>query len=239
MQKFNFFKNNNQQIKKRYDYGYILKLDNVKENMKTTDKFIAVLDNLSKDYVLFLKNQLPLFGIYADDNTSVRKYMVPRRPIIESYNLPNQNEFSLSSQNTDSIRNLDIKIIKSIYCDLLNLTKNLGHISQLASNNQSCFINFQNQMRIYSEIFLNIYSQISLFSNPPQCNEEYDELPQNFCQSLKIILEEFDRLLKKALRLQRGLSIINVSRQLEIFISDTQSITSNIQNIYFSKTNNC
>lgn len=236
MQNFNILKNffnSKPQIKKNYDFSYALNIDGRREKINNTDVFVAVLDKFSLDYVLYLKD-----SVSSQSNQKNKNYK-PRRPMYDFEQKSRHNKTksrdlltkNVSEDLTDDLREMLAKITRMIYCDINGLIRNYDALISLRPSERDTFSNMQNQSRVYLDIVEQIYYTIANVDTMPECSENENDLPNNFCGALLKVYEHIDALVKKLLRLSRSVQIADINKQIDLMI-ETFNNQMNIINNY-------
>ncbi len=191
---FSFFKNRNKTLqssslsKEREDYVKKFAVTR-SEELPPCEKFMACFEKLSRNYVLAL----------SDPNETVKSAGVSVLEFSEGYEMRNEN--------TDELRKSVVDLSKEAYFLTIAL---IGALSAWESNSSESDINdIKMEVRVISDIMLNIYKHLSMLDVAPQF--EGEEIGNGKATALEIL----DALIESITKLNDMIDIGYINKQLE------------------------
>lgn len=175
-----------------------------KPKLAHCDKFVGVFEKLTHNYVLCL----------SDPDTQVKSAGVSTLQFLEGY--------EIKPEITDNLRENIVDVTKSAYFLTITLVHILSVLEQF-STDKKAVNDIKMEVRVVSDIVLNIYKHLSMLNEIPQFDESALEYPNSYYDALSSSVEVVKNLIDTLIKLNELVEIDYINKQLENIILKLQN----------------
>ena len=214
---FNLFGNRNiKQTRERYVKEFAVQQEDLNEEFEPCEKYVACLERLSKEFVLFLK----------DEN---KREEVGTMQVADRNDVEFSEGYDLAPNYTDSVRKNAIKHAKHGYFMLISLVDVFSRLENSAPQNDRVVLNaLKTTLRTMSNVSLNILQVLTMKDSIPQLKYSYGNIPQGYCDGLLFVKNMLLEAVEHFIRLQAVVVIEYINRQVELILQRLTNIVGQV-----------